>query len=113
MKKLIFVFALLIVFSSFADENVSEKNSNEIEFKCDVVNVDTDNNILNLCGNASFKTDIIDLKYADKIVFNQTTKEIIATNVGEFNFNGSIQIIDQAEYKTMRYTIGERIAYLE
>jgi hypothetical protein len=53
------------------------------------------------------------LKYAEKIVFNQTTNEIIATGVGEFAFDSTIQIIDKTEYKTMRYTIGERIAYLE
>jgi lipopolysaccharide assembly outer membrane protein LptD (OstA) len=113
MKNLIFVFGLLLSFGSFAQENDVNKIQNELEFKCDVMKINTDKNTLEFNGNVSFRTDIIELKNAEKIVFNQITKELVVTGFNEFAFYGAIQIKDKAENKILRYTIGEKVAYVE
>ena len=113
MKKLFFLFVFFISFNSFAQENDIDKKANEPEFKCDVIKISSDKNTLEFNGNVSFKTDIIELENAEKIVFNQTTKELIVTGLNDFTIDGAIQIKDKAEKKILRYTIGDKIAYLE
>jgi hypothetical protein len=113
MKKIIFLFVLFISFNSFGQENDIEKKVNEPEFKCDVIKISSDKNILEFNGNVSFKTDIIELENAEKIVFNQFTKELIVTGLNDFSIDGAIEIKDNAEKKILRYTIGDKTAYLE
>lgn len=105
MKNLFLAIVLLIGQSSFAQDKP--------EFKCDVIKYDTETKMTELSGNVSFKTDIIALEKADKILVNNETNEIIVSGLAEFSFDGSIQIAEKAEMKIMRYRVGERIAYLE
>jgi lipopolysaccharide assembly outer membrane protein LptD (OstA) len=113
MKKLIFAFVLLLSFSSFSQEAKIEKKSNEPEFKSDLIKINTEQNTLEFTGNVSFKTEIIELENAEKIVYNQSTKELIVTGLNDFTIDGAIQIKDKASKKILRYKIGEKIAYLE
>lgn len=112
MKNWILFFGLLIGVNSFAQDK-AEIVKSEPSFSCDIVKFDSENNTLEFQGNVNFKSEIIELKNADKIVLNKKMNEIIVTGLGEFTIDGAIQIKDKAENKILKYTIGERIAYLE
>ncbi|SHI30304.1 hypothetical protein SAMN04488096_1016 [Mesonia phycicola] len=113
MKNWILLIGLLIGVNSFAQDKSIENEKNEPSFKCDIVKFDSKKNTMEFQGNVNFKSDIIELKNADKIVLNNNTNEIIVTGLGEFTIDGAIQIKDKAEKNILKYTIGERIAYLE
>ncbi len=113
MKNLIFILGLLLSFSSFAQETDIKGEKNDLKFECDVVIYSSDKNMFEFNGKVSFKTDIIEIENADKIVFNQITKELTVTGLKDFTIDGAIQIKDKAEKKILTYTIGEKIAYLE
>jgi lipopolysaccharide assembly outer membrane protein LptD (OstA) len=112
MKKLFLAIALMIGLNSFAQDK-TEIKIDKPEFKCDVVKFDKETNTIEFSGNVSFKTDIIELENADKILLNKETNEIIVSGLAEFTIDGAIQISEKAEKKIMRYKIGERIAYVE
>jgi len=112
MKNLFLAVALMIGLNAFAQDS-TEINVDKPEFKCDVIKFDKETNTIELLGNVSFKTDIIELENADKILLNNETNEIIVSGLTEFTIDGTIQISQKAEKKIMRYTIGERIAYVE
>ena len=113
MKNWTLLIGLLIGVNSFAQEKNAENVKNEPSFKCDIVKFDSENNTMEFQGNVNFKSEIIELKNADKIVLNKNTNEIIVTGLGEFTIDGAIQIKDKAEKKILKYTIGERIAFIE
>lgn len=112
MKNLFLAIALMIGLDSFAQDKTEIKDDKP-EFKCDLVKFDKETNTIELLGNVSFKTDIIELENADKILLNKETNEIIVSGLAEFTIDGAIQISEKAEKKRMRYTIGDRIAYIE
>jgi len=112
MKNWILLIGLLIGVNSFAQDK-AEILKIEPSFSCDIVKFDSENNTMEFQGNVNFKSEIIELKNAHKIVLNKKTNEIIVTGLGEFTIDGAIQIKDKAEKKILKYTIGERIAYLE
>ena len=110
MKNLLFTLALTIGLSVFAQENTEIINP---KFSCDAMVVNKETNTTAFIGNANFKTDIIEVTNADKIVFNKETNEIIVTGLKQYNMVGSIQVIKDSPKNTLRYTLGERIAYVE
>ena len=113
MKNAALLIRILIGISSFAQENTNETAKRKPSFTCEAVTFDSDKNTIELEGNVSFKTDIIELENADRVLYNQTTNELVVTGAQGFTFDGTIQITDQAKKKILRYTLGERIAYLE
>jgi len=113
MKNWILLIGVLIGVNSFAQEENVENVTNEPSFSCDIVKIDSDNDTMEFQGNVNFKSEIIEIENADKIVLNKTTNEIIVTGFREFTIDGAIQIKDKTEKKKLKYTIGERIAYLE
>jgi hypothetical protein len=38
---------------------------------------------------------------------------MLVTGLNEFTINGAIQVADNSKMKTLRYKIGERIAFIE
>ena len=114
MKNLILLAVLSYSLSSFAQNDKAEIKDNEPEFTCDLVKFDPESDNIELIGNVNFETDIIKLEKADKVVYNQKTKELLATGLRHYvMIDGAVQIDNQAEMKTLRYTIGDRIAYIE
>ncbi len=112
MKNLFIAIALIIGLNSFA-QDTTEINLDKPGFKCDIMKFNSETNTMEFSGNVSFKTDIIELKNADKILLNNNTNEIIVSGLSEFTIDGAIQVSEKAEKKIMRYKIGERIAYVE
>jgi lipopolysaccharide assembly outer membrane protein LptD (OstA) len=96
MKNLFLAIALMIGLNSFAQDKTEIKDDKP-EFKCDVVKFDKETNTIELLGNVSFKTDIIELEKADKIILNKETNEIIVSGLAEFTIDGAIQISEKSE----------------
>jgi len=111
MKFPIFVFAILLSYNFFAQNNEVENESNEPEFTCDFLNFNK--NKLTFTGNVSFKTDIIQVEDADKIVYNQNKKKMVITGLDRFVMDGEVHVKNKAKKKRLRYTVGERIAYVD
>lgn len=111
MKNIYFLLAILLCFSSIAQQNIEEKENIETQFACDIIKIDKD--ILVLKGNVNFKTDIIEIDNAKKAIFNKITKELIVKGLDQFEIDGAIQIKDKGKKKVLHYTVGERVAYLE
>lgn len=112
MKNLILILGMVLSFHSFAQEK-KVTNEQEFGFKCDTIKINSDKNILELNGNVSLKTDSIELENAEKIVFNKSTQGLVVTGLNQFVIDGAIQIKDKAKKRILRYTLGDKIAYLE
>jgi len=112
MKNLFLAIALIIGLNSFAQDK-TEINIDKPEIKCNLVKFNSETNTTEFSGNVSFKTDIIELKNAEKILLNNETNEITVSGLAEFTIDGAIQISEKMEKKIMKYKIGERIAYVE
>ena len=114
MKNWILLLGLLIGVNSFAQEKKIDKINERPLISADTLKFEAKTNTMEFQGNVSFKTDIIELENADKIVMNKTTNEIIVTGLRDIiKFDGALHIKGENEKKILKYTIGERIAYLE
>ena len=113
MKNLFIITIALVAGLNSFGQNTTEFNTDKPELECDIITFDTATNVMEFSGNVNFKTDIIELQNADKIILNKETNEIIVSGTFKYTFDGTIQIPDNSENKIMRYKIGERIAYLE
>ncbi|MCC4211225.1 hypothetical protein [Leeuwenhoekiella parthenopeia] len=114
MKNILLTFGLLIGFYSFGQKNeyiVSDKE--EPSFSSETAKYDPENNTIEFRGNVNFQSEIIQLENADKILLNKNTNEIVVTGLKDFTIDGAIQIKGEAKRKILKYTLGDRIAYLE
>ena len=112
MKNLYVVITLVFGINIYSQEIV-KSNDNKTELTCKLVKFDTEKNIFEYIGNVDFKNEIIQLENAEKILFNKETNEIFVTGLNEFTIDGAIQVAENSKMKTLRYKIGERIAYIE
>lgn len=113
MKNWILLIMLLSGVHSFAQEKIVDNEKYKPYISCDVVKFDSENKIMEFEGNVSLNSAIIELENADKIILDTSTNNLIVIGLKEFTIDGAIQIKDKAEKKILKYTIGERIAYLE
>ena len=113
MKNILILVAILLSSSMNGQEVKSVTNPSKLEITCDLVRYDTETKVIEFIGNVSFKTEIIEIEKADKIIFDQASQEIIATGLGQFLFDGVIQVANKGEKKILKYKIGEKIAYVE
>jgi lipopolysaccharide assembly outer membrane protein LptD (OstA) len=75
------------------------------------INIDEDKKVISYTGDVVFITDMITLE-ADKVVYDHITKQVVAT--GNFRAKGvSMDFKSGSKPKTLKYTIGDTIAYLE
>jgi lipopolysaccharide export system protein LptA len=78
MKDIINGLDLLLSNNAFAQsESKAESSIEDLQFSCDRVKFNDDQNILELLGNVFFKTEIIEVKNADKIVYDKSKNEIL------------------------------------
>lgn len=68
---------------------------------------------MQLFGDASFKTELLEITHADKIVFDSKKNEMVVTGKFEYNMRGALNIKDGSKNKTLRYKIGEDTAYID
>lgn len=75
------------------------------------INIDEKKKIVEYTRDVVFITDQITLE-ADKIVYNHNTKEVVAT--GNFRAKGvTMEFKTGTKPSTLRYKLGETVAYLE
>jgi lipopolysaccharide assembly outer membrane protein LptD (OstA) len=113
MKKLFLILLVLPCLTLFAQEENSTNISLDYQLKCDSVIFNSETKVIEYLGNVSLQSDIIEIEKADKIVLDQTTQEIVVTGFAEFTFDGAIQVESGKENKSVRYKLGEKIAYVE
>lgn len=112
MKFLFISIFLAIGLNSIAQNETAISIENS-EFTCDKVEFDSEHNQVILLGNVNFKTDLIKLDGAEKVVYSKETYEILVSGLQEFIFDGTIELDKFSEKKTLRYVIWESIAYVE
>ena len=113
MKKLLLFLFLLPSLSILAQEESSNAFPLDFELTCDSVKFHSETKIIEYLGNVNFQSEIIEIEKADKIVLDQNTQEMIATGLTEFTFDGVIRVTSGKENNSVRYKLGERIAYVE
>ena len=115
MKKLLLVIGTLLSLSAAAQDNgtVSEKENMQPKFSSETLKFNDLKNQVELSGQVDFKTDMLHIENAEKVIFDQTTGEIVATGIKKYSFIGTTQVKNKAQSKILRYTIGDKIAYLE
>ncbi|MGY3051971.1 hypothetical protein ACVWYG_000158 [Pedobacter sp. UYEF25] len=112
MKNLLLLSALFFSFNAFAQEKIPAGQTENPVYSCDSAMVNNDKSISSFYGHANFKSNLLEIKNADKIVSNWETTEVLVTGKFEYLMNGEIQVKDGGEKKTLRYKIGESIAYI-
>ena len=112
MKIVNILIFLFIGINSFAQVD-SDSPETKSQITSDKMVYNEETKTIKLIGNVSFKTDIIELEGAEKITFNQETKELVASGFREFTFDGTLKISEDGDKNTLRYKVGESILYLE
>ena len=112
-KTAIVFFMLLFTFNTNAQIN-SFNNSEKNIFQCqDSITVDSTTNTITLYGYAEFKTDIIEINWGDKIVFDKRINEILVSGSYDVKIDGVVRISNESDTKNLRYKLGDHIAYVE
>lgn len=88
------------------------QNEAEILFSADFSTFDSDKQILELKGNATFSSSIVEIKEAEKIVFNKKTKEFTISGFKELRINGELQLSEDLGPTTLKFELGNCVAYL-
>ncbi|SCY43952.1 hypothetical protein SAMN05192588_2900 [Nonlabens sp. Hel1_33_55] len=114
MRNLLVIIFLAMGSICFGQETkTEEKEKPLVEFEADSVTLDSDLKLNTYSGNVNLKTDLLTIKNAERIIYDNITKQIIATGYEEFSIDGEIQFSGKGKMKRLRYTLGESIAYLE
>ncbi|KQC31935.1 hypothetical protein AAU57_00320 [Nonlabens sp. YIK11] len=114
MRKLLVVIVLAIGTFSYGQENkTEEKEKPLVEFESESVTIDPDLKLNTYSGNVNLKTDLLTIKNAKRIIYDEITKQIIATGYIEFSIDGEIRFSGKGKMKRLRYTLGESVAYIE
>lgn len=122
MKSITTAIMLLIALSINAQDTATENN---ITVERDYYTADAksytenkDENSTEFTGNVNFYTNAIEIKGADKIVFNELTREILA--YGNYKMKLLIPITmtrlkskDENGRSRLRYRLGDDKAYME
>lgn len=123
MKKLLLLAMLAAGCSLHAQTTVTsndviaESDNPKYKVRADVVNFDNNTKLVEYTGDVNFVTEGVEITDADKLVFNSTTKEIVATGNLNMKLSAPISIVNNSkldtEHKSVRYKLGDDKAYLE
>lgn len=114
MKNLAFLIFLLFSLCAFGQGNTEAKKAPFFTYNCvDSVSINKDKSIIQLFGDASFKTDLLEVTHADKIVFNNATKEVLVSSKFDYITKCALNLNDGSKSKTLRYKIGDDAVYLD
>ena len=116
MKSILLSIGFLISLGVTAQEesSVCKVSDESFDFRSKSITFDQDSKMLTLNKDACYKDDIIEIKGAEQIIFDQTKKEIVATGSFDFTIDGAIQVTtSDAPLQRLKYKIGETVAYIE
>lgn len=96
---------------------IAESDNPKYKVRADVVNFDNNTKLVEYTGDVNFVAEGVEITDADKLVYNSTTKEIIATGNLNMKLSAPISVVDNSklgtEQKSVRYKLGDDKAYLE
>ena len=115
MKTTFLTLSITLVFAitGYAQEKVQSETKLTYSAE-EFINLDSEEEIITLVGNANLKTDLIEFKNADKIIINKESEEILV--IGEFTLifkDGMIRESPELKKHHLRYKMGDKIAYME
>ena len=83
------------------------------QYSGEQVVVNTSTHQTTLLGSVEFKTDLLEIKHADTLLYDQKTDEIVVLGWKEFTFAGALHVTENTTHQRLRYKLGDTIAYLE
>ena len=107
MKNLMIMIFLLVGFNSIG------QSDNNQQFTSDNIYIDLTKGIHEYLGNACYTNDKLTVNSAEKITYNKDTNEINVYGLSSFSFDGFIHVLNSKEVKSLRYKIGDTVAYIE
>ena len=113
MKNILLFTFMIIGTISFAQEIVIEKVLDDTEIECDLIKFDPQEEIIKFIGNVSFKSNILEFSEAEEVFYYQKKKQIIVYGLKEFIIDGKIVAKKESDKKILKYTLGERVAFIE
>lgn len=113
MRALLLIICLLVSTGTFAQTAPFSLNNSNIKFSGDTSKFSQNNQILELQGNATFSTSIVEIEKADKIVFDKKTKTFTISGFKELRLNGEVQLAEDLGPTTLKIDLGnDCVAYL-
>ncbi len=111
MKK----YLAIILFLAFGVMNAQseEDKKSEPEYKADKTVLNEKSNTLQLIGKVDFKSDILEFKNADEVIWNRNSNEIIVRGIKDFTIDGSVVFSENSDNQTLHYKLGSKIARFE
>lgn len=103
----------MLVSATCVNAQVGSSIQKNTTFKSNSVSINEKSNIFTYSGNVSFNDNVMEVKNANKIVYNAKSKELIITGAENFTFDGEIEVSEVVKVTTIRYKMGERVAYVE
>lgn len=115
MKSLLFYSLLCFSLSSIAQAATESPadTSKDSSYTCEQLVFNPETQELMLIGDVSFRMENIELKHAEKVVYNKRTREITATGLNEFTFSGTIEMAKKPKNKRLSYKVGDQVAYID
>ena len=107
------LLSFLVGLSLNAQNTLTKTAFEEAVINCDSIKGNNVIGITEYFGNVNYKSEMLELVDAKKVVYNRITKELTATGLSKFSFDGEIDVKNTAKMQTLRYTVGDKILYLE
>ncbi len=112
MKIILFICLLTIAVKGFSqDQNFPKEHDNLKYTAKDSIVTDDRNKILSLYGGATFQVDQFNVK-ADKIVFNQISKEVVVTGLKSYSFPYKVVFTSGVRKGTLKYKLGNDTIFI-
>lgn len=112
MKKLILTSISFFIATTLT--NAQDKQTKEPRFEAEKIEIDNKANMVTYLGNVYCIVDVLTIKKAEKIEFDNQTKKLVAYNVTEFTFDGTLSVADKPQSPTcIEYTTGHTTAFIK
>lgn len=112
MKILFILFFAMLGTAAFAQEEPVTFKGNGAVFTGDHSITRSNKQIVELTGNVHFSTAIVEVKKADKIIYDKKTKTFTVSGFSELLLNGKKRLASDFGSTTLKLEIGESIVYL-
>lgn len=110
MKNIIVLASLFLSLQAVAQKG---ETTSPLHYTCDNVSIDQSKDIIELKGQVYLETDKIKFENAEKIIFYKKENELVVSSPEKCHFLGAFQVKNKGEKKTIRYVVGDNIAYIE
>lgn len=112
MKHVFFLFFALLSTGMFAQDTPVTFEGAGVVFSGDNSSFSKNKQIVEFTGNVHFTTDIVEIKKADKIVYDRKSKTFTISGFKELRLHGKKKMASDYGSTTLKIDLGECIAYL-